>query len=125
MNCTRTLRNQAIGRRIALALLIAVITLTVSDISTTYASNDRPGEQSLYAPMPPEQQEIEGRSPEAQLPFLFAVFFLTWAVFFAYAFVLSRRQREMLREIEALKRALIEKEDQKPIAEMAVRPRRA
>lgn len=122
MNCTKTLRNQAIGRGITLALLVAVITLTVSDISTTYASNDRPDERSLDAPTPPEQQETEGKSPEAQLPFLFAVFFLTWAAFFAYTFVMSRRQREMLREIEALKRALVEKEE--PIAELAVRPQR-
>ena len=43
---------------------------------------------------------------EAELPWLFAVYAITWAAFFGYVFVMSRRQREMQREIDALKRAL-------------------
>ena len=43
---------------------------------------------------------------EAELPWLFAVYAITWAAFFAYVFIMSRRQREMQREIDALKRAL-------------------
>ena len=43
---------------------------------------------------------------EAELPWLFAVYAITWAAFFGYIFVMSRRQREMQREIDALKRAL-------------------
>ena len=43
---------------------------------------------------------------EAELPWLFAVYAITWAAFFGYVFVMSRRQREMQREIETLKRAL-------------------
>ncbi len=49
--------------------------------------------------------------PEANLPFLFAVYILTWAGFFGYAFYMSRRQRDMRRDIEALKQALRERED--------------
>lgn len=43
---------------------------------------------------------------DAELPWLFAVYTITWAAFFAYVFIMSRRQREMQREIDALKRAL-------------------
>ncbi len=48
---------------------------------------------------------------EAELPWLFAVYAITWAAFFGYVFVMSRRQREMQREIDALKRALDAKMD--------------
>ena len=50
--------------------------------------------------------------PEANLPFLFAVFIITWAAFFVYVFYVSRKQREMQAEIEALKRALEERDGQ-------------
>ena len=50
------------------------------------------------------------RAPEANLPFLFAVYIITWAAFFGYAFYVSRRQREMQGEIKALKRALKDRE---------------
>ena len=43
---------------------------------------------------------------ESELPWLFAVYAVTWAAFFAYVFIMSRRQREMQREIDTLKRAL-------------------
>ena len=54
----------------------------------------------------------EGRSPEANLPFLFAVYIITWAAFFAYVFYMSRRQRELRNEIYDLKRALEERDKQ-------------
>ena len=56
----------------------------------------------------------QGSDPEANLPFLFAVFIITWAAFFVYVFYVSRRQREMQGEIEALKRALEERHRQTP-----------
>lgn len=49
------------------------------------------------------QQNLRG---ESELPWLFAVYIITWAAFFGYIFVVSRRQREMRSEIEALKRAV-------------------
>jgi CcmD family protein len=58
----------------------------------------------------PEQHEGVPSDPEANLPFLFAVYIVTWAAFFAYVFFMGRRQREMQSDIEALKRALTEKE---------------
>ena len=58
----------------------------------------------------PVPQQAEDREPEANLPYLFAVFIVTWAGFFAYVFIMSRRQREMQREIDTLKRVLAERE---------------
>ena len=52
----------------------------------------------------------EGTGPEANLPFLFAVYIITWAAFFAYVFYMSRRQRELRNEISDLRRALEERE---------------
>ena len=53
-----------------------------------------------------------GSDPEANLPFLFAVYILTWAGFFGYAFYMSRRQRDMRRDIDALRQALRERQDE-------------
>ena len=53
----------------------------------------------------------EGRGPESYLPYLFAVFSVTWIAFFGYAFLMSRRQRDMQRELEALRKDLEEKEN--------------
>ena len=36
------------------------------------------------------------------LQFLFGVYTVTWAGFFAYAYFMSRRQRELRRDIDAL-----------------------
>ncbi len=57
----------------------------------------------------PATQQQRG---ESGLPWLFAVYIVTWAAFFGYAFVLSRRQREMRSEIEALQRVLSERKHQ-------------
>ncbi len=43
---------------------------------------------------------------EEFLPFLFAVFAVTWVAFFAYVFFVNRRQQELQREIEELRRSL-------------------
>lgn len=44
--------------------------------------------------------------PEANLPFLFAVFIITWALFFAYAIYMSIKQRRMEKEIDTLRASL-------------------
>ena len=48
----------------------------------------------------------EGLIPDERLPYLFAVYAVTWAVFFLYAFFVARRQHDMEREIRALRESL-------------------
>ena len=52
-------------------------------------------------------QKESGRL-ETNLGYLFAVFAVTWAAFFAYIFVVSRRQRDLDRQIAQLKARLEE-----------------
>lgn len=52
-------------------------------------------------------------SPDTNLPFLFAVYIITWAGFFGYVFYMSRRQREMRREIDALTQTVRDMEDER------------
>ena len=42
----------------------------------------------------------------SNLSFLFAAFLVTWAAFFGYVFFVNRRQRELQREIEELRRSV-------------------
>jgi CcmD family protein len=44
--------------------------------------------------------------PDERLPYLFAVYMVTWLVFFLYSFFLTRRQHEMEREIRSLRSTL-------------------
>ena len=90
---TRDWHNTVLTR---LAVVGAVILSTLA--ISTVVSAASPGQMSS--------------EPEANLPFLFAVYIITWATFFAYVFYVSRRQREMQNEIEALKRALDERDRQ-------------
>lgn len=62
---------------------------------------------ALAAPM---VQDAQSTQADPNLGYLFAVFAVTWAAFFGYVFFMSRRQREVRREIEALRMALAEKE---------------
>ena len=52
----------------------------------------------------------------SNLPFLFAAFAVTWIIFFAYAFFVSRRRQEVQREVAELQRGL---EQQKSISEVS------
>lgn len=52
----------------------------------------------------------ESSDPEANLPYLFAVYTVTWGAFFAYLFYLSQKQRDLRREVESLRQALAGKE---------------
>jgi len=48
--------------------------------------------------------------PEANLPYLFAVYAVTWVAFFAYLYYLSQRQQSLRRELEELREALAERD---------------
>ena len=96
MNFTREWRSRSALRMTLLGALISLALVSWSVLGGVEAVS-------------PAQQ---GSDPEANLPFLFAVFIITWAAFFVYVFYVSRRQREMQGEIEALKRALEERDRQ-------------
>ena len=53
--------------------------------------------------------EAKQNDPEANLKYLFAVFFLVWASFFGYIFFLSRRLKEMKNEVDILRKKIYEK----------------
>jgi CcmD family protein len=114
MNSTRAIFK---GLRLAKIHLVlaAVVVVMVLALPTTVAnaSRDTPGPGATDSQMPPPQEgnELEG---DSELPWLFAVFIVTWAAFFGYAFIMSRRQREMRREIETLRLALLETEREGP-----------
>ena len=59
----------------------------------------------------PDQQETAvNDGPEANLPYLFAAYTVTWIGFFAYLYYLSQRQRNLRREVEVLRDALEERD---------------
>ena len=49
---------------------------------------------------------LQTQLPSSNLPYLFAAFAVSWAVFFLYAFFVTRRQQEMQSEIRELRQAL-------------------
>lgn len=96
-----------------LKLAAASILLMTLVINTTGSSHISPSDvDSDSSPLQVVQLEVEKKNnadPDSNLTYLFAVFFITWAGFFGYVFVMSRRQKEMRQEIDALKMALVEK----------------
>ena len=49
---------------------------------------------------------LQAQLPSSNLPYLFAAFAVSWALFFIYAFFVTRRQQEMQTEIKELRRVL-------------------
>jgi len=100
-------RSALVGWVIAVAIVLVVAAVSLEDVAIASGAEDA-------APSPQPRisgQAEEGDSdPEANLPFLFAVYLITWAGFFGYTFMMSRRQREMRRELDALRTAIAEKE---------------
>ena len=56
-----------------------------------------------------QQGAVEPRFDRSPLPYLFAVYAVTWLAFFGYAFYMTKRQGELRRQIEELRRGLEEK----------------
>ena len=49
---------------------------------------------------------LQAGTPPSNLPYLFAAFAVTWAMFFGYMFFIGRRQQEIRAEIERLRQAV-------------------
>ena len=86
--------------------IVAIILLLAIPVEEVRADSKTGPITIPYGQLNP--QENSTTTPEANLPALFAVYTITWAGFFAFAFVMSRRQREMRREIALLKAMLKE-----------------
>ena len=84
-------------------IIAAVAVILLSATLAPAAARAYDGAPLVAAATEPPAQQQRG---ESELPWLFAVYAITWAAFFGYVFVMSRRQREMQREIDVLKRAL-------------------
>lgn len=55
---------------------------------------------------------LQTQLPSSNLPYLFAAFAVSWAVFFFYVFFMTRRQQEMRNEIRELRQTLERQEAQ-------------
>ena len=110
MRFTEDSHNNARLRLSAIVALVAAVVLSAAALVAAGVVGAYDGPAHLGPGTPAQAQQ--GSDPEANLPFLFAVYIVTWAAFFAYVFYVSRRQREMQREIDALNRALEERDGQ-------------
>jgi len=65
---------------------------------------------AMAQPDTQDQAATTVSDPEANLPYLFAVYAVTWVAFFAYLYYLSQRQQSLRRELEELREALAERD---------------
>lgn len=93
---------------VTIAVIIGAILILQAE--STYAADALAGSDVLKTPHIPYPQEFKASSPEANLPYLFAVYILTWAGFFAYVIFMSRRQKGIQKDIDTLK-SIVHKND--------------
>jgi len=97
---------------VALVLLVVGVLMLPVGVSKTYAADDAIRGVSLQGQASLQAQEADDQEPEANLPYLFAVFIVTWAVLFGFVFVISRRQSVVRHEIEVLRATLAKRKVQ-------------
>ena len=90
-------------KKIFFAYLLVLCMMGSFNIMTPYAYADQSASVRFDDPVLYQQQVDEMNRDSSELPWLFAVFFVTWAVFFTYVFIMSQRQKQLRREISALK----------------------
>ena len=88
-----------ISRSLRLVPFISITVVSMLVLEKSFVSSDSP----LVS-------EAKQNDPDANLKYLFAVFFLVWALFFGYIFFLSRRLKEMRNEVAILKKIISERE---------------
>ena len=87
-------------------MILGSVLISAIGILTTEISHASDHDQYI-APATLAVAEEDGQSdPEANLPFLFTAYLIIWAGFFAYAFFISWRQKDIKKEIEALRVAI-------------------
>ena len=113
MSCTEVSPRVGLVLRIALVVVLSALMAPYAGAGEVHASGRQAEETTAQPETPQQSDEMDG---ESELPWLFAVFAITWAAFFAYVFIMSRRQREMQRELDHLKRSLEDREAATPHA---------
>lgn len=101
MNCFSL--RLSILRSVALCGATLIIALSALSWPDAFASTFEMRPEGVEATVP--AQEDVPDDPEGNLPYLFAVFIVTWGAFFGYLIYISRRQSDMAREIDALQAA--------------------
>ena len=84
-----------------LAAVLAAVALLLLASTAVLAQQDGADQAAVAA---------ENSGPEANLPYLFAAYTLTWLGFFAYLYYVSQRQRSLRREVEMLREAMEERD---------------
>ena len=96
------------------AIAIAAVLLTALALPTVALAKEGselvPVEQGRHFQI----EDNTSGEPDANLPFLFAVFIITWGLFFAYVIYMTLKQRRMQAEIDALSAAMQEKAEPPP-----------
>ncbi len=122
MRYTRPLRSRLSSGYLRWPILLLVaVALTAAPLLApdAHASADSAGPSVSETQVHAQQTDADRRDPESNLPYLFAVFIVTWGVLFGFVFFMSRRQRGLQREVEALKAMLAQREAQSATADQA------
>lgn len=82
------------------SLVLALLLLLVPAGAVALASVGGPSEAAA------EIAAQQNTNTETNLDFLFAIYIISWAGFFIYVYIVSRRQRTMEREIVDLRQLL-------------------
>ena len=80
-------------------LFLAGITMVLTSVSYTAQAASRQYDKESLLTVAQQSDQLKG---ESELPWLFAVFFISWASFFAYVLMMSKRQKELRKEIREL-----------------------
>ena len=80
-------------------LFIAGITLMLTSVSYDAQAASHQNDQESPLIVAQQSEQLKG---DSELPWLFAVFFISWASFFAYVLMISKRQKELRKEIKDL-----------------------
>lgn len=90
-------------RQLGVILVVLMLFLYTTAISVVAGQNTQ------------DHITTSSNNPEANLPYLFAVYTITWLAFFAYLYYLSQRQQNLKRQIEVLKQALSGKDSESDV----------
>ena len=89
-------------------ITLTAATALLAALLVTSTATAAPSQIDTAAQTQAESSQDDG--PEANLPYLFAAYTITWIGFFAYLYYVSQRQRALRREVEALREALEERD---------------